>query len=169
MPGSCSWLSTPGSLTSGRSPGITPGFPDLPRFCFCTLLLLAWLLGLTGCEMGAPESGSQAAAEEKLDEEGKQEKAATRVQVVLPRRGMVRDSITLSDDLRAVDQVDINSRVTGVVTQVPLREGDWVEENGLILSLDTEELTLTCREQEYNHKDAVERAKNASLERTERE
>ncbi len=117
--------------------------------------------------MGVPETGSRAAAVEKLVEAGKQEKAATRVQVVLPRRGMVRDSITLSDDLRAVDQVDINSRVTGVVTQVPLREGDWVEENGLILSLDTEELTLTCREQEYNHKDAVERAKNASLERTE--
>ncbi|MFQ5655291.1 MAG: efflux RND transporter periplasmic adaptor subunit, partial [Planctomycetota bacterium] len=89
---------------------------------------------------------------------------ATLVELARPRRGAVRESITLSGDLRALHSIDITSRVSGVVTRVAVQEGDRVSRGDLLIQLDDRELSLSSREQEVAHRDAVERQRSSKIE-----
>ncbi|MEM7262054.1 MAG: efflux RND transporter periplasmic adaptor subunit [Planctomycetota bacterium] len=134
------------------------------------LLLFATLLALplaTGCQPGGGKGATGNDTEAPSNEEQPEE--ATPVEVVLPTRGRVEETITLSGDLSAANRADLTSQVSGVVLRVPAKEGIAVEKGALLIALDPSDVDLAVREKELAHRDAVARSQNAQLERTESE
>lgn len=91
----------------------------------------------------------------------------TLVEVTRPSRGVIRDQITLSGDLRAENWIDITSRIAEEVVTVAVREGDIVAAGDLLIELNDRELSLTAREREQAHLEAVARQKTAEFEKSE--
>lgn len=84
--------------------------------------------------------------------------AAPLVEVVHPRLGSIRDTLTLNGDLQADAAIDLTSRIAGVVNAVRAREGGAVREGESLVEIDDREFQLTAREMECAHRDAIQRA-----------
>lgn len=138
-------------------------------------VLLSVVLGgslglLVGCqvETGAgsetesktPDKKEAASSSETSSETAK----AALVEVSPPTRGVIRDTITLSGDLQAQNWIDITSRVSEIVTEVPVREGQRVKAGDLLLKLLDDELSFAEREKRQAFAEAEERLRTAELD-----
>ena len=138
------------------------------------LMFLTFLLSISfisialisGCDVKLSSGGDkQASAEEKKKAGGVE--PAVLVEVAALERGRIVDSITLSGDLISEHALDLTSRVSARVAEAPVRAGDQVLKDQLILKLEDEELEILARQDEYSFKEAQEKARSAGLERTE--
>ncbi|MGE3965712.1 MAG: efflux RND transporter periplasmic adaptor subunit [Planctomycetota bacterium] len=122
----------------------------------------------TGSDASEPTAGSTADSTTGDRAASKRPSAKpTLVEVVRPTRGVIRDQLTLSGDLRAENWIDITSRVSEEVVRVAVREGDLVERGGVLVELNDRELRFTAREREQSHLEALARQRTAELEKVE--
>ena len=118
-------------------------------------IVLGWILLPTlGCHVSTPTTGPKPVAEGAVDSP---EVELRRVEVVTARRGVVRDTLTLSTTLEAHRTVEIPTWVQGRVSEVLVRPGERVGADDVLLRLDPREQELAARELELAHRDAVER------------
>ncbi len=87
-----------------------------------------------------------------------------RVEVLEARRGLVRDTITLSTTLEAQRTIDVPAVVPGRVETVHVRPGSVVKAGDPILTIDQTDLRMVAQELELAWSDSAERAKTASIE-----
>jgi len=87
-----------------------------------------------------------------------------KVEAVPCRIGPVRDVLSVSTTLEALQSVDVPALVPGRVAEVLVREGDFVRAGDPLLRLADDELRLAARERELEHRDAVERAATAQID-----
>ena len=115
-------------------------------------LLFIWLSGCSGnIEMGGAASNKKSA-----------ERIAP-VETATCWLESVQQTLSISTDLEALDRVDLTTRVSGVVTEVPFDEGATVSEGTLILRLDPTDLDLAIREKEILLAEATHRLGSARL------
>jgi len=87
-----------------------------------------------------------------------------KVEAVPCRIGPVRDLLSISTTLEALQTVDVPALVPGRVSEVLVREGDPVRKGDPLLRLADDELRLAARERELEHRDAVDRAATAQID-----
>ncbi len=105
-----------------------------------TALLAGAALVLAGCDHGpAPTQGVK----------------KPKVVVTEPVVGKVVDFQDFTGRLDAVKTVDIRSRVSGYVTQIPFKEGDYVKEGDLLFQIDTRQYQADLNQAEANLKLAL--------------
>ena len=115
-------------------------------------ILLIWISGCSGnFEMGGASSPK-----------GSAERIAP-VETAACWIDSVQQTLSISTDLEALDRVDLTTRVSGVVTEVPLDEGAGVSEGELILRLDPTDLDLAIREKAILLAEATHRLGSARL------
>ena len=98
------------------------------------LLCALFVPPLLGGGCGASPGGSPPAADETEEPSAKVE--PRRVEVASVRRGLVRDTLTVSTTLEALSTVDVPALVEGRVQSVMVREGDDVRAGDVLLRLD---------------------------------
>jgi multidrug efflux system membrane fusion protein len=84
------------------------------------LIIFLWALTLTGCNSAAPPKATK----------------APRVEATTPIIDLVMDYQDFTGRLEAVKSVEIRSRVTGYITEIPFKEGDLVREGDLLFQID---------------------------------
>src|SRR4051812_29787327 len=84
------------------------------------LPLLVFLSASSGCDRSAPGKGPK----------------NPRVVVTTPVTGTVIDYQDFTGRLDAVKTVEVRARVSGYVTEVPFKEGDFVTEGSLLFQID---------------------------------
>jgi len=108
------------------------------------------------------QSDSHGSQHESVESTGSQE--PRRVEVFKARRGLVRDTITLSTTLEAQLTIDVPAVVPGRVEKVHVRPGSVVKAGDPILTIDRTDLRMVAQELELAWSDSVERAKTASID-----
>jgi RND family efflux transporter MFP subunit len=126
-------------------------FPASLAICLCLCILV---VALSGCGNGQPAKVAK----------------NPRVVVTKPVVATVMDYQDFTGRLEAVKTVDIRSRVSGYVTQVPFKEGDIVTQGDLLFQIDVRPYHADWNQAEANLKVAIadrdlqnrnaERAKN---------
>ncbi|MCI0651305.1 MAG: efflux RND transporter periplasmic adaptor subunit [Planctomycetes bacterium] len=129
-------------------------------------VLLAAALSCSGShgEDSTSKQGAAAAAEASTKSAATPATEAPLVEVAKPRRGIARETITLNGDLRAQEELDLTSRVTAVVLELYIREGDEIAAGAPLVRLDSAELELVERQERLAHEDAVARAASVRLD-----
>ena len=121
------------------------------------------LLAAIGCSKteapapgpGAPSPGASASA-------GKAQKPPRNVQVVVATAGSLEEGVRLTGHLEALRKAEINSRLTGQVAEVLVREGDRVQAGQPLLRLVDTDARARARQARSNLEAA--RAKRAQAE-----
>lgn len=127
------------------------------------LPLLAALL-LAGCgggesSPGAADSTARAGADTTTTSQQQKKKPrkekAIRVDAAHVRRGDLVRSIFADGALRTRRDVEVRSRLAGLVTRVAVRDGDRVRRGQLLVRLDDREYRLSLAESRYQHIQAL--------------
>ena len=131
------------------------------------LLVLTASTILSGCR--PPTEGDATSSASPEAEEKKSEALLPLVEVTTPRRGEIRDVLTLNGDLVSEGSIDLTTRVIGIVKAVHFAEGAPVTKGTIILELDEEELALQERQDALSYQDAQERTRSSQLALSEAE
>ena len=131
----------------------------------CAALLVVAIVLLAGCEVHLSDPAKKGASAE--EDPKSREVPAVLVEVTRPRREETRDSISLSGDLRSEFDIDLTSRVGAVVAEAPLRAGQSVAKDAILVKLEDDEYRATALQQEQAYREAVERARSVKLEEQE--
>ncbi len=110
------------------------------------LLALAFLgLNCAGGDAHSENGSNGKASDEVSKTEDKQKSKKdelTPVETTVVTTGEISSYILLSSNLETERMTDVYSRVQGLVTKIPVEEGDFVKEGQLLMQLEPDELAL---------------------------
>lgn len=70
--------------------------------------------------------------------------------LVKVRKGSIEKTVSGSGNIVSVDTFDIKSKVSGKITYLPFKEGDWIRKGELLIRLDTNDIEKQIRDLEFN-------------------
>ena len=111
-------------------------FLSVDRWLIATLCSIGFLVFVSGCG--------------KSEGEGEPPEFVVNVIIVESQLKPVSDKINLVATLAPNERVEIQNLISGVVTKIHFKEGDYVEADDLIFELDTEKLRARLAETEAN-------------------
>ncbi len=114
--------------------------PILPALA----VLLAFLLGVSGCKFQV-STGKAKKAEEKSEKEEEKKERGVPVAVTKIERGKIEDVIKASNHLEAEQEVRVLSRAANQVIELLVEEGDVVKKGQVLLRLEDTDQRLAYK------------------------
>lgn len=127
-------------------------------------LFLGLALLLTGVGCGTGSEAESPPEDQPADEAPPESSGPVPVEVTALVRRTVEDLLTLDGDLRTDRIVDVTSQASGIVAETPIREGEPVTDETVLLRLEDEELGLAEQEAKFAWQEAQERSGSTEIE-----
>lgn len=133
------------------------------------VLLIALLLGASGCEFSVGASSPEADEKSEKKDGGKNKPDSGETETVRPVkigqfiRGDIASTLRVHATLEAVARAEIYPEISGVVEQVLRREGDPVQAGDEVVLLESQELRLAEQTRKVLWDQAVSRVELAGL------
>lgn len=118
------------------------------------LMLLILVLGLvsqTGCGSKASANGNDENKSEKKVEENEKKSERIPVEVTSVTKGDIAASILFSANLETERMVDIFPRVNGIIEDIKVEEGDFVEKGQVLLEIEPDAYELAEKRARLNY------------------
>lgn len=145
--------------TSSRR-ALAPG--GMTRGFVVRLLGSVLLAVVVGC--GAGSEAEPPTEEARAEADRPESSGPVPVEVAGLVRRTVEDLLTLDGDLRTDRIVDVTSQASGIVAETPVREGEPVTDETVLLRLEDEELELAEQEAKFAWQEAQERSGSTEIE-----
>ncbi len=115
------------------------------------LLFAVSCMGPSGSKGDAAKKNSKSVNRAETGENPAEDTAAVPVQVVKPARGDISSFLLFSSNVDSEKMVDIYPMIPGIVKTIEADEGDWVEKDGTLATLDDREAALNEAKSRINY------------------